>query len=290
MSLFLGVDGGQSSTIALLAREDGRVVGSGKSGPCYEPDAVSESVRQACATAGVESVFTAVCCGLSGAYGSNTTFQTDHLKIVTDGEIALTGAFLGEPGIIVIAGTGSIAFGRNAAGAMRRAGGWGYVFGDEGGAFDIVRHAARAALRLEEGWGPPTSLHAILIRATKAADANEMVHRFYSGDWPRARTAKLSILVDEAAESGDLVARAVLDQAAQSLSLLASCVREEQTRVSYTGGVFRSRMLFERFRDLIELSGCECVPPAHNPAAGALLEAFQLAGLPVTLSGIPDMK
>ena len=76
-----------------------------------------------------------------------------HLSVSHDALIAYVGACGGEPGVVVIAGTGSIAFGRGSDGREARAGGWGYVFGDEGGAFDIVRQALRAALRFEEGWG-----------------------------------------------------------------------------------------------------------------------------------------
>src|SRR5947209_3167873 len=82
------------------------------------------------------------------------------------GTTALAGATRSGQGIITIAGTGSIAFGRNPAGRTARAGGWGYIFGDEGGGFDIARQATRAILRLEEGWGPPTALRETLLAAT----------------------------------------------------------------------------------------------------------------------------
>ena len=90
--------------------------------------------------------------------------------------VALAGAHAGEPGIITVAGTGTISFGRNAAGKYARAGGWGYVYGDEGGGFDIVRQAVRAILRYEEGWGPPTLLTAKLLEATGMKLANDLLH------------------------------------------------------------------------------------------------------------------
>ena len=82
---------------------------------------------------------------------------SDKYKLTHDAEIALIGATAGQPGIIVIAGTGSIAFGRNAQMQTARAGGWGYIFGDEGGGFDIAKNALRRALQFEEGWGPATT-------------------------------------------------------------------------------------------------------------------------------------
>lgn len=307
MRLFLGVDGGQSSTIALIAREDGEVVGSGESGPCNHVTAneavakfsrvIAECVNRACASASIDSktvTFDAVCCGMSGGAEDKEALlrgllRTDHMSVISDGEIALTGAMGGEPGIIVIAGTGSICFGRNGSRELARAGGWGYIFGDEGSAFDIARQATRAALRYEEGWGSSTALHHMLLQATGEPSANAMLHRFYSETWPRSRVAGLAVVVDAAATSGDAVAQALMSQAAQSLSMLAACVREqiftqtETIRISYAGGAFRSRRLRESFRRFVDLSGYVCIDPIFDPAGGALLEAFRLCGLDAKL-------
>ena len=205
--------------------------------------------------------------------------------VTTDAVTALAGATAGKPGIVVIAGTGSIVFGRNAEGRTARAGGWGYIFGDEGGAFDIVRHALRAALRHEEGWGSPTALHGVLLEATGAVDANDALHHFYSDPWPRPRVAGLAPLVDETAMAGDAIAREILHGAAQQLATLTSSVRRqlwelgEPARVAWIGGVFRSRILLERYRCLVELEeGNRAGPPEFDPAAGALIEAYRAVG------------
>jgi N-acetylglucosamine kinase-like BadF-type ATPase len=198
----------------------------------------------------------------------------------------LAGATATGQGIVTIAGTGSIAYGRNGAGQTARAGGWGYIFGDEGGAFDIVRQALRAALRMEEGWGPATSLREILMDATGSRNANEALHRFYTAEWPRSRLASLGPLVDGAAGEGDAAARQILGSAAQELAVLAASVRQQLWRpgevveVAYIGGVFQGETLRERFRMLVELEdGCTCGPPRHGPAEGALLEAYRSEGL-----------
>jgi len=205
--------------------------------------------------------------------------------VTDDAVIALAGATAGEPGIVTIAGTGSIAFGRNAAGKTERAGGWGYIFGDEGGGFDIARQALRAVLRAEEGWGPPTGLAGRLLEAAGGADANATLHRFYTPDWPRARVAALAPLVDEAAMAGDAVARDILHNAAQQLAVLTSAVRQqlwrpsEPARVAWLGGVFRSQMLLERYRCLVELEeGNRVGAPEYDAAAGALIEAYRAVG------------
>lgn len=315
MRLFLGVDGGQSSTTALIAGETGRVLGAGAGGPCNHVGAaegrrklaraVAGCVGDACAQAGLDAAsvrFEAACFGMSGGPADKREIlagilSAGKLLVTTDAVIALAGATAGGPGIITIAGTGSIAFGRNAAGGWARAGGWGYIFGDEGGGFDIARRALRAALRFEEGWGPQTALHPALLAATDAADANDLLHRFYTQEWPRPRVAELAPLVDHAARAGDSVARAILEEAARELAALAASVRgrlwqpREAATVAYIGGVFRSAMLLERFRALVEEhEGNRCAPPVYGPAAGALLEAYAAAGLHPALHGVPELK
>jgi N-acetylglucosamine kinase-like BadF-type ATPase len=212
--------------------------------------------------------------------------RVGRLTVTNDAVIALAGATGTGQGIITIAGTGSIAFGRNGEGRSARAGGWGYVFGDEGGGFDIVRQALRAALRMEEGWGAQTGLRAAILEATGSRDADAAVHRMYTADWPRDRIATLAPLVDAAAAAGDAVAIEILTNAAAQLAMLAASVRSQlwkpgdAVEVAYIGGVFQSRLVLERFRMLVELEdGIRCIAPKRGPAEGALLEAWRSAGI-----------
>jgi N-acetylglucosamine kinase-like BadF-type ATPase len=304
---FLGVDGGQSSTTAVIGDETGRILGRGEAGPCNHVGsesgrarlmaAIRESVGGAMRTAGLSEPleFQGACFGMSGGPEDKreiiaSLVRAGRLEVTTDAHIALLGATAGAPGIIVIAGTGSIAYGHNAKGRSARAGGWGYIFGDEGGGFDLVRQALRAALRQAEGWGPATTLGERLLSATRAASANELLHWFYTQDYPRDRVAGYAPLVDAAAVEGDAVARSLLQQAAQQLATLAGSVRSqlfqpgEPVYVATVGGLFQSRILAEWFRILVELEpGATTGPPKHEPAAGALLAAYQQAGLSVTL-------
>jgi N-acetylglucosamine kinase-like BadF-type ATPase len=310
--LFLGVDGGQSATTALVAEGSGRVLGAGQAGPCNHVGgaggrakfaaAIVESVAAACRQAGEEPRFAAACLGFSGGAADKDALvrelvHAERFLITDDASIALTGATGGAPGVVTIAGTGSISFGRNAARKQARAGGWGHVFGDEGGAFDLARQALRAALRYEEGWGPPTALHRMLLDETDESTANDLLHRLYSADFPKPRVAALARLVDEAAVNGDPVARELLNAAASELATLTAAVRGqlfapgETVRVAWMGGVFRGNLLRERFRMLVELEdGASAGPPAHGPAAGALLEAFRLAGIETELSNVPLLE
>ena len=313
MPLFLGVDGGKSSTKAVIGEESGGVLGTGVGGPCNHvaealgrerlAQAVTECIALACAQAGIDASavqFGAACFGMSGGPADKQAILAGILRakklIVThDMLIALSGATGGDPGVAVNAGTGSFGFGRNASGETARAGGWGFVFGDEGSGFDIARQALRAALRYEEGWGPETSLDAALLESTGARDANELLHHFYTPEWPRPRVAALARLVDSVALAGDAVARDILLNAAQQLATLATSVGRRLFRagepmlVCHIGGVFQSGILLERYRQIVELEeGARCAAPRYTPALGALLEAYRAAGIHPKLRGIPE--
>ena len=306
--LFLGVDGGQSSTTAVIGDAVGHIIGWGSSGPCNHVGAAEardkflrvmrECLSRAATNAGMDAAlnrwrFKAACLGMSGGPEDKAALlrelvDADHTTITHDAAIALAGATSGEPGIIVIAGTGSMAFGQNARGETARAGGWGYIFGDEGGAFDIARQALRAVLREHEGWGAHTALTPALLEVSSASDANEMLHLFYTDSWPRNRVAGLARTVSRIAEEGDPIALRLLHQAAQELALMAGSVRrqlwseDDTVTISWAGGVFESTSLLDRFRMLLALEPAALgEPPKHGPAEGALLLAWRSAGLNV---------
>ena len=256
---------------------------------------MGECCSQAAKRAGLKPQkprFKAACLGMSGGPDDKAALlaeliDAERLTVTHDAKIAWAGATEGEPGVVVIAGTGSIAYGENAHGESARAGGWGYIYGDEGGGFDIARQALRATLREYEGWGPRTALTPALMELTGAVNANDALHRLYTAEWPRARVAELAITVDRIASEGDPIATDILRGAAQQLAMLAASVRrqlwnEEPIRISWIGGVFQSQILLERFRTLALLDGnTEAGPPRRSPAAGALLLSYRVAGLPL---------
>jgi N-acetylglucosamine kinase-like BadF-type ATPase len=246
-------------------------------------------------------MFEAACLGFSGGVADKDAYSREFIrsrafKITHDAEIALTGATGGEPGIIVIAGTGSIAFGKNADGRTSRAGGWGYIFGDEGGGFDVVRQGLRAALAMEEGWGKKTVLRSRLLAATGVSSANELMHEWYNR-FNRTVIARLAPVVNEAALGGDCVAIRILEVAGQELAELVRHVYEclfqagQAVTVAYVGGVFESVLLSGALRrGVLERISCEAVAPAFPPAVGALLEALRMAGIKAGVSEIPLIK
>jgi N-acetylglucosamine kinase-like BadF-type ATPase len=310
---FLGLDGGQSGMRALIADETGRVVGRSRmEGPTSPTDGeggrerFKVSLRTTVAGAresadlAADIVFAAVCMGFSGGPDdkdavARSMVPAEAYFITHDAWVALNGATNGAPGIVAISGTGSIAFGKNAKGATARAGGWGYAFGDEGSGFDLARQAVRAALRQEEGWGPPTALREALLEATTVRDVNDLLHRFYTNEFSRARVAALAEVVEATASRGDAVAQELLGSAAQSLAVFAGAVRRnlfdeaEPVDVRYSGGVFPCRSILARFQMLMEMDGRTSVSaPAYSAAAGALLEAFRIAGVDCTLKDVPE--
>ncbi|HEY1950674.1 MAG TPA: BadF/BadG/BcrA/BcrD ATPase family protein, partial [Bryobacteraceae bacterium] len=280
----------------------GQILGRGYGGPCNHVAAaegrakffsaigacVAEAARQA--NLELNSIeFAAACLGFSGGAEDKTAYTRELIrsglyKITDDAEIALAGATAGQPGIIVIAGTGSIAYGRNAQQQSARAGGWGYIFGDEGGAFDLARQALRAALQQEEGWGPPTLLHSLLLEKTGAKTANELLHAFY-GSFDRTRVATLAPLVTQAAEQQDHPSLEILENAAAKLAWFANGVYRqlfepgECVPVAHIGGVFESPFMRRNFiQNVQKTTGCSASPPRLSPAEGALLLALRLDG------------
>ncbi len=310
MRLYLGIDGGQSSTKALLADETGKLIGRGRGGPCNHAgsaegrakflSAVGDCLRQTYHEAGVDAKsahFASVCLGLSGGSEDKESYtkeliRSERYKLTHDAEIALLGGTRGEPGIIIIAGTGSIAFGRNAQMQTARAGGWGYIFGDEGGGFALAREALRRSLQFEEGWGPATTLHQALLEVSGAASANTLLHQLYN-HFDRQHIATYAQLVTSRAEQGDEVAVDLLKRAAADLTRYVRGVYHQLFRnlevvpIVHVGGVFQSNILLAEFkRNISSAIGCTVALPLFSPVAGALLEALRLDGNASPVTGL----
>jgi N-acetylglucosamine kinase-like BadF-type ATPase len=298
--LYLGVDGGQSSTKALVGNAAGDVLGRGVGGPCNHArlgegrakleKALSEAVGQALAPLGLtlaNARFQRICVGMSGGPDDKreiiqSLIQADSYDVTTDAHIALYGALGGGAGAVVISGTGSIALSRDNTGRIRRAGGWGYVFGDEGSAFDIARHSLRASLAAEEGWGPSTTLRAALLSATQSENANQLMHRWYAGEFTRAQTADWSRLAEESAAQEDAVAQSILQSAGTRLAQLAATAAgmaslpKGEAKVCPIGGVFANREVMQSFSETLQgLMGVTPSAAVSSPAEGALRAATE---------------
>jgi N-acetylglucosamine kinase-like BadF-type ATPase len=166
--------------------------------------------------------------------------------IVNDALVALEAGAPGEPGVVIIAGTGSISYGRNAAGQAARAGGWGYVLGDEGSGYWIGRHALRAVVREADRRGPRTSLTPRTLAHFGVSRPQDLIHEIYFGGMRPGAIAALAAEVQAAFSEGDAAAAGILEVGVRELVSSASSVvarlrleREPFTFV-LSGGIFRA--------------------------------------------------
>jgi N-acetylglucosamine kinase-like BadF-type ATPase len=194
----------------------------------------------------------AVCLGMAGtereaevARGILHRIRGDRrLLVVSDAFVALVAGVGEAPGVAIICGTGSVAYGRNARDQAARAGGWGHVLGDEGGGYWIGRHALRAVARAADGRGPATALTARILNHFAAARPEDLVVEIEERQVPHHALAQLARVVQQARDEGDEAATQILEQAAHELVGAARSVverlrmRDEAVRFVLAGGVF----------------------------------------------------
>lgn len=203
-------------------------------------------------------------------------------KLVGDQEIALYGALEGEPGIALIAGTGSICFGRSAQGATARSGGWGHLIGDEGSGYALGRDALAAVAKEWDGYGQPTLLTGLLASELHLTTQREIISYTYGGD--KSRVAALSRLVERAGRQGDGVANRIIEKNASDMTALVGAVAKrlsmDETQVAMLGGMLehdtllRAAFCQEMARTYPHITP---VSPRRDPASGAVMLAKTLA-------------
>jgi N-acetylglucosamine kinase-like BadF-type ATPase len=312
MEYFLGVDGGATGTTCAVCTDEGVVLGIGHGGPSNHilapggreraHAAVSASLRDALSAAGLEAVgFRAAQFGMTGINADTDAaralaevvaglLRSPLVRIDNDALVAHAGALACRPGVIVIAGTGSVAWGEDPAGRQARAGGWGYIFGDEGSGFAIGLAGVRAALAARDGTGPDTVL-VERIPAAAGLGLGEIPLAFYEGRLRRPHIAALARVVTACAEAGDAVSQGLVEDAARALAGLAAAVirrlawPDGTVAVAPVGGVFGAgpTLLRPLGRALsARAEGAVLVPPRFAPAVGALLLALRAAGVPLT--------
>jgi N-acetylglucosamine kinase-like BadF-type ATPase len=243
MNYFLGFDGGGTKTECVLVDSDGHVLAQALGGPSnplrtgyakawFALSAVADAVlaKQHIKATDIRGI----CAGLGGsgrpraarrvASFFERAFPQAVVQVTTDIEIALEAAVGAGEGIVLIAGTGSVACGRNAAGQTARAGGWGPWIGDEGSAFDIGRRAVRAVTRARDGLGPPTQLADRVLGPVECPNWDALIERIAKN--PDEVFPRIFPLVVEVADGGDAPAREILLEAAVALSELARAVIE----------------------------------------------------------------
>ena len=237
MAIYLGIDGGGSKTSCLIGDETS-VLGTGtggasnvvRVGEAQARESLASAIRQACTVANLNpSQISGVCVGLAGAARPEISELVKRIvselvpgkvEVVGDNVIALEAAFGGGPGVIVIAGTGSIAYGRNREGQTARAGGWGFAISDEGSGHWIGRTAVAAAIGAwDENPEHNLRLIEILMKSWRLETIEQLVPA--ANATPPPDFAALFPAVLSLADSGDPIARDVLTQAGTQLANLA---------------------------------------------------------------------
>ena len=313
--LYLGIDGGQSHTGAVIADSEGNVKGRGHSGPSNHAEqpggrerlqrAIIESVGNALqsvvghASAAQRehmslinrTVFAAAHCAMTGGaeFKEEVIGGILHariLKVGHDAPAALAGATGGEAGIVVIAGTGSVAYGEKANGDHLQVGGWGHLFGDEGSGFWIALQGIRRAMQSYDGLSGPTALTALALQHFSRPDLRTLALDVYGEKITRDSLATFAEQVHQAAVAGDHVAREVIAEAGQSLAMLALTAARrlnlspDESRIACVGGVFRGALVREAFAAVLgeNMAAMKIMEPRFDPAIGALLLAYRAAG------------
>ncbi len=299
LKLFAGVDAGASHTAALLGDAAGTILKRVRGGPgILRPGRASALAgrigrlleRQLRMAVGTFTPLEAVVVGAAGAGNEaerraleealKQRIKARTVLVTTDAAAALHSAFPEGPGIVLSAGTGSIAIGRNAQGTVHRVGGWGWRFGDEGSAYSLARAALVAVARAEDGRGPETLLAARILEAAAMPSVDDLIA------WARAarpeRIAALAPVVCKAAAE-DPVAALLVQTAAEELALHVLALRQRlsdpATPVALGGGLLSKG---SPVRDALVARFAAAQPPVKlvdrevDPARGALALALGL--------------
>jgi len=304
----LGIDVGGTKTVCLLANEDGQVVARSREAGANLQGVGELALEKALhgametALAGQHVVPSAICLGIAGVDRADDQLVVRGIMdrigykaailIVNDALIALQAGIRDAPGIVIVSGTGSIAYGRNEGGEAARAGGWGYVLGDEGSGYWIGRNALRAVVRHADGRGAETSLTPRLLEHFGLTGTTELIHRVYHQALAPGDVGALAGYVQQARDEGDDVSVGLLNYAADELLTTASAVMKrlemehEDFSFVLAGGMFRAvPWLCDRMKRLLPSLAphTRTILLEDEPALGAVQLALAAAKGRVTL-------
>src|ERR671912_813050 len=308
-ALLVAVDGGQTATKAVVAELDGTVLAAGRGGASdhfHGPGgieknrtAIHEAVASALSAARADPAQVgSIGLGLTGApsgrYRGNVAesivreiVPAATITIVPDYVTNLAGASGGEPGVVLISGGGSIAYGVTAEGRETLAGGFGYLLGDEGSAFDVGLAAIAAVCRAEDRRGEPTSLRETVLAHFGIAGIREIPRVVYEAGFARERVSLLAPSVAMAARAGDNVALHIMARAGRDLATTAlGVIRQlfhpgDAVGVYLTGGVFNAGApLLDPFHAALHEGWptAESRRPRFPPVVGGLILAARAIG------------
>src|SRR5216683_7624183 len=306
MGYSLGFDGGGTKTDCVLLNGSGAVIGEGRGGPAnplrsgYEGafSSLHEAAAEAIVAARIRPAeITGVCAGLAGAGRRSVVrrimvflaqeFPLALTQVATDYEVALEAAVGAGPGVVLISGTGSVAYGRNAAGESARAGGYGPWIGDEGSAFEIGRRAVSAVAHSRDADAPVTVLSEMISAALECPDWDDLMLRIMKN--PDDVFPKLFPVVAAAANSEDSAAKEIMFASSIGLGNLAMIVirrlgmKGQQFPLVKCGGVFGHCHMLDSLLDSVLISGALRAKLSRleiSPAVGAARMAARLSEPP----------
>ncbi len=305
---FLGIDGGGTKTEAVMMGEDLKEIARFKSGPLNfngsDKATVNESIRELFASVASERHLgecKGVCMGMAGISNPDAVsavkeavgaYYDGELILKGDQETALAGALDGKPGLVVIAGTGSICVGRFGSGELVRAGGYGNVIDDGGSGYAIGRDILAATVRAYDGRGEKTVLSGLVrdrlteLGYVKAEDPeavfiSQIIRFIYDEKTTKRDIAAFSVLIAKGIEAGDKVSLSIAERAADELVLLAKTViakagAEGAVNLAYSGSVLgKNKYINSRFTDSLKAlyRDIKVGPSLHDAAYGAGLIA-----------------
>jgi N-acetylglucosamine kinase-like BadF-type ATPase len=315
MSYVIGVDGGGTKTLGIIADTSGNLLKSARRDSSNYLQVGIDKAREnlislldELATSqniGRNSV-DSVCLGLAGAGRQedrdtiSTALRsgglTTQLQIVPDFLIGLAAGTLSDPGIIVISGTGSVVFGVNKEGKTKRAGGWGHILADEGAGYQFGQEALKAVMRAYDKRGPRTKLTKKVLAALNLKHQDNLVKWSLSetGGLSKPVVAELAPLVFEAYNEGDKVAGKIIDLACKGVALTVKAVvkglnmNQDTFKIVLSGGNFTHQPVYvEKLRPQLKkvAPNAEAVMPKFEPVVGAILLALKEC----SISATPEM-
>jgi N-acetylglucosamine kinase-like BadF-type ATPase len=239
----IGIDAGGTKTVCLLADGEGRILAEAR-GPGANLQASGElEVEKVLHTVMDQAVGdrailpAAIALGIAGVDREDDAAviksimrrigSKARIVVVNDALVALMAGADDDPGVVIIAGTGSIAYGRSAAGVAARAGGWGYILGDEGSGYWIGRRALRAVVRQSDGRGESTRLTGAVLEHFGVRQPQGLIHEIYDRTMRPLVIAALARLVQQTADEGDVVALKILEAAGRELTASARSVTRQ---------------------------------------------------------------
>jgi glucosamine kinase len=308
VDLFLGIDGGGTRTRAVLVSRDGELRGEGESGPSNYHNVgleragrnLVQAAQQAWAAAGAvmrpaEHAFLG-CAGVRSSADSARILSVAEsaslapagaVTVVNDLHNALAAGLAGEPGIALIAGTGSNCLGRDVTGTTFMCGGWGWLLDDEGSAMGLALAGLRAAVRAADKRARPTPILGAALAFFGLAEADELLARLYAQSWTADEIAAFAPVVIRHADAGDPTALDLLHSGARALGALVAGAAKQLSfpdglQVVLLGGCVRSGPPYEPMVAEAVLAACpgaKLVDPVYPPQVGAAINVLRAAGI-----------